>query len=196
MENVRAQIEGNRSGLYPMEDVLWKKLDKLRTMNVSQTEITKLVRVLAIMRIDDIRSSDDLHKIVGKIKSSAEAHRRDYEKYTKLAAEYDTALKRIEDYLQFRDNPRNLNADFFARCKEYADKYQVENEDQLKRLISQRDEFRKKAKEALKKANYYSDRASDYDSIMEAVMNINIYPPEQKPEEEKKPAQTKKKLRR
>ena len=197
MENVCADIEGRRSGLYPMEDILWKKLDKLRTMNVSPTEITKIVRVLAIMRIDDIRSRDDLHKIVGKIKSSAEAHRKDYEKYTKLAAEYDTALKRIKDYLQFRDAPGTLNADFFTRCKEYADKYQVENEGQLKALISQRDEFRKKAKEALKKANYYKDRALDYDSIMEAVMNIDIYPPEQKPEEEKKPEPSKKKkLRR
>ena len=196
MENVRAEIEGCRSGLYPMEDILWKKLDNLRTMNVSQTEITKLVRVLAIMRIDDIRSRDDLHKIAGRIKSSAEAHRRDYEKYTNLAAEYDTALKRIKDYLQFRDAPGTLNADFFARCKDYADKYQVENEGQLKVLISQCDEFRKKAKESLQKANYYSDRASDYDSIMEAVMNINIYPPEIEPEEEKKPEQPKKKLRR
>ena len=75
--------------------------------------------------------------------------------------------------------------------------YKVENEDQLKVLIAQCDEFRKKAKEALKKANYYSDRASDYDSIMEAVMNINIYPPEQKTEEKKKPeSMKKKKLRR
>lgn len=197
MENIRAWIGGSRSGLYPMEDVLWKKLDKLRTMNISPTEITKLVRVLAIMRIDDIRSRDDLHKIAGRIKSSAEAHRKDYVKYTKLAAEYDTALKRIGDYLQFRDAPGTLNADFFARCKEYADKYQVENEGQLKVLISQRDEFQKKAKESLQKANYYSDRASDYDSIMEAVMNINIYPPEIEPEEEKKPEpMKKKKLRR
>ena len=91
-------------------------------------------------------------------------------------------------YLQFRDDPGKLNADCFARCKEYADKYQVENEDQLKALISQRDEFRKKAKEALKKADYYADRASDYDSIMEAVMNINIYQPEIKNEEKKQTA--------
>lgn len=197
MEKVCAEIEGRRSGLYPMEDILWKKLDKLRTMNVPSTEITKIIRALAIMRIDYIRSRDDVHKIAGKIKTSAEAHRKDYNNYTRLAAEYDTALKRIGDYLQFRDNPGTLNADFFARCKEYADKYQVENEGQLKVLISQCDEFRKKAKEALKKANYYKDRALDYDSIMEAVMNINIYPPEIEPEEEKKPEpMKKKKLRR
>lgn len=193
---IKAEIEKPvPSGLFVMEDVLRKKIAKLRTMNVDPIEINKLVRVLAIMRIDGINCHDDVHELTGKMKVSANAAYKDYKAYQELADELNELIKYAEIYVKFHDNPGNLNESYIEYCRKQAEEHYATTEDGLKILIAKRDELRKKADEARKKANYYSDRAADYDSILQAVREIDIYPPERKPEEKKQNA-PKKKLRR
>ena len=68
-DEIKAEIEKPvPSGLFVMEDVLRKKIAKLRAMNVDPTEINKLVSVLAIMKIDGINCHDDVHDLAGKMK--------------------------------------------------------------------------------------------------------------------------------
>ena len=193
---IKAEIEKPvPSGLFVMEDVLRKKIAKLRTMNVDQTEINKLVRVLAIMRIDGINCHDDVHDLAGKMKVSANAAYKDYKAYQELADELNEPIKYAEVYVKFHDNPGNLDEGYIEYCRKRAEEHYATTEDGLKNLIAKRDELRKKADQARKKTNYYSDRAADYDSILQAVRDIEIYPPERKPEEKKQNA-PKKKLRR
>ena len=193
---IKAEIEKPvRSGLFVMEDVLRKKIAKLRTMNVDPIEINKLVRVLAIMRIDGINCHDDVHDFAGKMKVSANAAYKDYKTYQKLADELTEPIKYAEVYVKFHDNPGNLDEGYIEYCRKRAEEHYATTEYGLKNLIAKRDELREKAAEALKMSRYYSDRAADYDSILQAVRDIDIYPPERKPEE-KKQTTPKKKLRR
>ena len=193
---IKAEIEKPvPSGLFVMEDVLRKKIAKLRTMNIDQSEINKLVRVLAIMRIDGINCHDDVHELTGKMKVSANAAYKDYKAYQELADELNEPIKYAEIYVKFHDNPGNLDEGYIEYCRKRAEEHCATTEYGLKGLIAKRDELRKKADEARKKANYYSDRAADYDSILQAVRDIEIYPPERKPEE-KKTQTPKKKIRR
>ena len=164
-------------------------------MNVDPSEINKLVRVLAIMRIDGINCHDDVHDFAGKMKVSANAAYKDYKAYQELADELTDTIKYAEVYVKFHDNPGNLDKGYIEYCQKQAEEHCATTEYGLKGLIAKRDELRKKANEARKKANYYSDRAADYDSILQGVREIDIYPPERKPEE-KKQTTPKKKLRR
>ena len=181
--------------LLVMEDVLRKKIAKLRTMNVDTSEINKLVRVLAIMLIDGINCHDDVHELAGNMKVSANAAYKDYKLYQKLADELNDPIKYAEVYVQFHDNPGNLDEGYIEYCRKRAEEHYATTEYGLNGLIAKRDELREKAAEARKIANYYSDRAADYDSILQAVREKDIYPPERKPEE-KKTQTPKKKIRR
>jgi hypothetical protein len=164
-------------------------------MNVDPSEINKLVRVLAIMRIDGINCHDDVHDLAGKMKVSANAAYKDYKAYQNLADKLNEPIKYAEVYVKFHDNPGNLDEGYIEYCRKRAEEHCATTEYGLKGLIAKLDELRKKADEARKKANYYSDRAADYDSILQAVRDIEIYPPERKPEE-KKTQTPKKKIRR
>ncbi len=193
---IKAEIEKPvPSGLFVMEDVLRKKIAKLRTMNVDPSEINKLVRVLAVMRIDGINCHDDVHDFAGKMKVSANAAYKDYKAYQEIADELTDAINYAEVYVKFHDNPGNLDEGYIEYCRKRAEEHYATTEYGLNGLIAKRDELREKAAEARKRANYYFDRAADYDSILQAVREKDIYPPEFKPEE-KKTQTPKKKIRR
>ena len=113
-EIILSELDKNIS--YPMtviEKRLREKLLKLRTMNVQTQEIEKVIKALAIIRIDNITDIDTVHKLSGRMKASAES---------------------VED-------------------------------------ISRRASF--------------LHRSRDYDDLIEAVRNIDIYPPERKSLEQK-----------
>ena len=100
--------------MYHLEKQIWDKIVKLRTMNVEPYEVERLIRALAVMRIDGIQKIEDAHKFTAQMKNSA-----------------STA------------------------------------QDKSKRRL-------------------YEHCADDYERIISAVRNIDIYPPERKPSEQKK----------
>ena len=112
---ILSELESNiNSPTTVMEKKLRDKLLKLRTMNVQTQEIEKVIKALAIIRIDNITDIDTVHKLSGRMKASAES------------------VKNI-----------SMRASFLRRSR-------------------------------------------DYDDLIEAVRNIDIYPPEKKLSEEKK----------
>lgn len=114
-ESILSELKSNNSSpMTVMEKKLRDKLLKLRTMNVQTQETEKVIKALAIIRIDNITDIDTVHKLSGRMKTSA------------------------------------------ASVKDFS-----------------------------KRASFLR-RSRDYDDLIEAVRNIDIYPPERKPPEQKK----------
>ena len=121
---ILSELESNiNSPMTVIEKRLREKLLKLRTMNVQTQEIEKVIKALAIIRIDNITDIDTVHKLSGRMKASAES---------------------VKDI--------SMRASFLRRSR-------------------------------------------DYDDLIEAVRNIDIYPPERKPLEQKKNSLKKKRRR-
>ncbi len=100
--------------MYYLEKQIWDKIVKLRSMNIEPYEVEKLIRTLAVMRIDGIRKIEDARKFAAQMKNSASTSKDD------------------------------------------------------------------------SKRKLYEHRADDYERIISAERNIDIYPPERKPPEQKK----------
>ena len=100
--------------MYHLEKQIWDKIVKLRSMNVEPYEIEKLIRILAVMRIDGVRKIEDARKFAARMKKSA-------------GTAQDISMRKV-----------------------------------------------------------YERRANDYERIISAVRNIDIYPLERKPPEQKK----------
>ena len=100
--------------MYHLEKQLWDKIVKLRTMNVEPYEIEKLIKALAVIRIDSIHKVEDARRFAAQMKNSTST------------------------------------AQDISKCR------------------------------------FYERRADDYERIIFAVRNIDNYPPERKPPEQKK----------
>ncbi len=100
--------------MYHLEKQIWDKIVKLRTMSVEPYEVERLIRALAVMRIEGIHKVEDARKFAAKMKNSASTAK-------------DVSKRRV-----------------------------------------------------------YECRADDYERIIFAVRNIDIYPPERKPPEQNK----------
>ena len=99
---ILSELDKNIS--YPMtvmEKKLRDKLLKLRTMNVQTQEIEKVIKALAIIRIDNINDIDTVHKLSGRMKASAASV-----KDISMRASF---LRRSRDYDNLIEAVRNID---------------------------------------------------------------------------------------
>lgn len=57
--------------MYHLEKQIWDKIVKLRSMKVEPYEVEKLIRTLAVIRIDKIDSTETARRLFARMKSSA-----------------------------------------------------------------------------------------------------------------------------
>ena len=101
-EIILSELDKNIS--YPMtviEKRLREKLLKLRTMNVQTQEIEKVIKALAIIRIDKIDSLETAHMLSGRMKASAASV-----KDISMRASF---LRRSQDYDDLIEAVRNID---------------------------------------------------------------------------------------
>ena len=89
--------------MYHLDKQIWDKIVKLRKMNVEPYEIEKLIRVLAVMRIDGIRKIEDARKFAAQMKNSAstaqdKSKRRLYERRADDYERIISAVRNIDIY--------------------------------------------------------------------------------------------------
>ena len=94
--------ELNKNISYPMtvmEKKLRDKLLKLRTMNVEKQEIEKVIKALAVIRIDKISDLDTAHKLSGRMKAST-ANSKDISmqaSFLRRRRDYDDLIKAVRN---------------------------------------------------------------------------------------------------
>ena len=96
--------------MYHLEKQIWDKIVKLRTMNVEPYEIEKLIRTLAVMRIDGVQKIEDALKFASQMKNSAsivqdKSKRRLYERRADDYERIISALRNIDIYPPERKPP-------------------------------------------------------------------------------------------
>lgn len=89
--------------MYHLEKQIWDKIVKLRTMNVEPYEVEKLIRALAVMRIEDIQKVEDARKFAARMKNSAGtaqdiSKRKMYERRTDDYERVISAVRSIDIY--------------------------------------------------------------------------------------------------
>ena len=96
--------------MYHLEKQIWDKIVKLRTMNIEPYEVEKLIRALAVMRIDGIQKIDDARKFAARMKNSAstaqdKSKRRLYERRADDYERIISAVRNIDIYPPKRKSP-------------------------------------------------------------------------------------------
>ncbi|MCR5143608.1 MAG: relaxase/mobilization nuclease domain-containing protein [Ruminococcus sp.] len=96
--------------MYHLEKQIWDKIVKLRSMNVEPYEVEKLIRALAVMRIDGIQNIEDTRKLATRMKNSAstaqdKSKRRLYERRADDYERIISAVRNIDIYPPERKPP-------------------------------------------------------------------------------------------
>ena len=101
--------------MYHLEKQIWDKIVKLRMMNVEPYEVEKLIRTLAIMRIDGVRKIEDARKFAARMKNSActvedISKRKVYERRANDHERIISAVRNIDIYPLKRKPPEQKKA--------------------------------------------------------------------------------------
>ncbi|MBO5559105.1 relaxase/mobilization nuclease domain-containing protein [Ruminococcus sp.] len=96
--------------MYHLEKQIWDKIIKLRGMNVEPYEVEKLIRALAVMRIDGIQKIEYAHRLAARMKNSAsiaqdKSKRRLYERRADDYERIISAVRNIDIYPPERKPP-------------------------------------------------------------------------------------------
>ena len=179
--------------MHHLEKQVWDKIVKLRSMNVESYEIEKLIRTLAVMRIDGIQKIEDARKFVEKMKNSERTMKQQRNELREQIDKLNTAINRADVYVRYKDDPTFNDLDFLEACRKIAEENGATDSGGFKRLVAKRDDLKAKEDKLSRREYYYSRRAADYDSIVSAIQYIDIYPQERSTENKTPP---KKKHRR
>ena len=162
-------------------------------MNVEPYEIEKLIRVLAVMRIEGVRKIEDVRRFAAQMKNSERTMKQQRNELRQQIDKLNSTINRADVYVRYKDDPTFNDPDFLETCRKIAEENGATDSGGFERLVAKRDELKVKEDELSRREYYYSRRAADYDSIISAIQYINIYPQERSTENKTPP---KKKLRR
>ena len=176
------------------ENYTFEQIVKLRTMNVEPHEAEQLIRTLAVIRVDGIHKVEDARRLAAKMKSSEQSVKKERGVLHREIEKLNEAINRADVYVRYKDDPSFRDPDFLEMCRKIAEENDATDSAGFERLVAKRDEL-KARDDCLSQSEYfYRKRTADYESVIEAVQFINIYPQERSAEEKKTPH--KKKLRR
>ena len=173
--------------MYHLEKQIWNKIVKLRTMNVEPYEVDKMIRTLAVMRIDGIQKIEDARKFATQMKNSERNMKQQRNELREQIDKLNTAINRADVYVRYKYSPTFNDPDFLKTCRKIAEENGATDSGGFERLVAKRDDLKAKEDELSRREYYYSRRAADYDSIVSAVQYINIYPQERTNNEKKTP---------
>lgn len=129
----------------------------------NNSELNKLIRSLAIMRVDNIVGESDADKLIGKMKASEISARKEMREIKKKCDDLATAISRCDVYVRFKDSADYPNKDWLNTCRGYAEKYNATDMAGFERLKSERDDLEKQLNTTRQKENYYYNRAVEYE---------------------------------
>ena len=184
----------SRAGMYYIEKQIWDKIVKLRTMNVEPHEAEQLIRTLAVIRADGIQKIEDARRLAAKMKYSEQSVKKKRSELHREIEKLNEAINRADVYVRYKDDPSFRDPGFLEMCRKIAEENGATDNNGFERLVARCDELKARDDSLSQKEYFYRKRKADYESVIEAVQFINIYPQERSAEEKKTPP--KKKLRR
>lgn len=179
--------------MYHLEKQIWDKIVKLRTMNVEPYEVEKLIRTLAVIRIDGIQKIENARRFATIMKNLERAIKQQRNELHQQIEKMNIAINRADVYVRYKEAPTFNDLEFLETCRKIAEENGVTDSGGFDRLVTKRDDLKAKEDELSRREYYYSRRAADYDSIVSAIQYIDIYPQERSTENKTSP---KKKHRR